>query len=93
MSHDAYETSDTRRIYGKVGSVELIANRHRYSPGSVEAIQLIHYKHLTSKGEWLYQGSTEIILQIITEDETIGAQDDRVTELTVTCETSAATHV
>ncbi|OOF94674.1 hypothetical protein ASPCADRAFT_131285 [Aspergillus carbonarius ITEM 5010] len=75
---------DTRRIYGKVGSVELIANRHRYSPGSVEAIQLIHYKHLTSKGEWLYQGSTEIILQIITEDETIGAQDDRVTELTVT---------
>ncbi|PWY96499.1 hypothetical protein BO94DRAFT_592285 [Aspergillus sclerotioniger CBS 115572] len=72
-----------RSVERKIESLAVFPSMNPYTGHPVKSVVNMIW-HLTSKGTWLYQESAEMILQLMSKDENLGARDDRATELTVT---------
>jgi hypothetical protein len=66
--------------------VKLTANGHSYSTGPIETVQLVHYRNLTDKDEWLFNETADVILNTNSNMQNTDLVEDDVSEFTLTGE-------
>lgn len=71
--------SDTRRLYNKIGNIQLTSNGHSFATGPIEMAQLMHYRHLTVGREWLFGETADIILEMRADSQNAEMADFKLT--------------
>lgn len=78
--------SDTRILYNQITNLRLAANGHSYFPGSIEMIQMVHYRNLSESREWLFQETADVMFHLQSDKGHISSLDDPVVRLHLTSE-------
>lgn len=66
--------------------MRLAANGHSYCPGSIEMIQMVHYRNLSKSREWLFNETADVVFYLQPEKGHFSSLDDRVVSLHLTGE-------
>lgn len=74
-------SSDTRMLYNKISNLRLNANGHSYLPGSIEMVQMVHYRNLNESGEWLFGETADVMLYLRADQSDMNSSDDHVVKL------------
>ncbi|KAJ5828077.1 uncharacterized protein N7525_006330 [Penicillium rubens] len=66
-----------------------VLNMICYCPGSIEMIQMVHYRNLSKSREWLFNETADVVFYLQPEKGHFSSLDDRVVSLhlTVDCQT------
>jgi hypothetical protein len=70
--------SDTRILYNQITNLRLAANGHNYCPGSIEMIQMVHYRNLSESREWLFNETADVVFYLPPEKGHVSSLDDVV---------------
>ncbi|KAJ6085095.1 hypothetical protein N7499_004724 [Penicillium canescens] len=60
-----------------------------YCPGSIEMIQMVHYRNLSESLEWIFHETADVMFHLQSEKGHVSSLDDRVVRLhfTIDCQT------